>query len=141
METGLGITAAGVATLRPLLRTFFPGSSAPGHGTSARGWHKTGSGCPPGDELQLRDNAGRGMGVTTIIDHGKLAGIDLERQKGKGGDDGSENSDSGLEDWNTSQSNLAKHDLSPTTAQNGAWNITVQRSIVQTRGEGAGEAL
>jgi hypothetical protein len=137
VETGLGITAAGVATLRPLLKTFFGGgSSARGNGTSARQWHRTGSEHPKGDEaFDMHDITNKNYGVTTVIDYAnKRAQADLEAGKNKG-DNGSEASDSvaGLDDWNNSQSNLAEKAENDQGAANGAWNITVKKSIVQTR--------
>lgn len=136
IETGLGITAAGVATLRPLLKTFFGGgSSAPGHGTSARQWHRTGSDHPKGeDAFDLHDvTAKERFGVTTVIDYGKHnVETDLEGQKNKGEQE-SEASDSGsgIDDWNSSQSNLAEKPVDPRAGQ--AWNgITVKKSVVQT---------
>ncbi|KAJ4264395.1 hypothetical protein NW762_005593 [Fusarium torreyae] len=141
VETGLGITASGVATLRPLLRSFFGGgSSAEGHGTSARQWKRTGSdhpnrgylrnhGTKSGDAFELHDNAGKRIGVTTIIDHGD----DIGKASVKG-DNGSEASDSvaGLDDWNSSQSNLAKKSEEHQAEQ--GWNIVVKKTVVQTRG-------
>ncbi|KAK9771444.1 hypothetical protein AB5N19_03193 [Seiridium cardinale] len=133
VETGLGITAAGVATLRPLLKTLFGGgSSARGNGTSARQWHRTGSEHPQtkgeGGAFDMHDMTSKKFGVTTVI-----GDVDLEGQRAKG-DAGSEASDSlrGLDDWNSSQSNLAdKANEEP--RGNNAWNITVKKSIVQTR--------
>ncbi|KAI1840394.1 hypothetical protein JX265_007215 [Neoarthrinium moseri] len=133
IETGLGITAAGVATLRPLLKTFFGGgSSAPGHGTSARQWQRTGSGHPKGETgFDLHDRSNKGLGVTTVIDYGNNHGVDIESQKVKG-DNRSDTSNpfAGGDDWNSSQTNLAE---SPDNGGQG-WNITVKKSIVQTSG-------
>ncbi|KAF3762688.1 hypothetical protein M406DRAFT_26345, partial [Cryphonectria parasitica EP155] len=77
VETGLGITAAGFATLRPLLRRFFGGggSSAPGHGSSAHQWRRTGSGHIKGsanaDTFTLHDMSGKQRyGVTTVVHYG-----------------------------------------------------------------------
>ncbi|KAF7558008.1 hypothetical protein G7Z17_g330 [Cylindrodendrum hubeiense] len=144
VETGIGISASGFATLRPLLRTFFGGSSAQGNGTSARQWHRTDSDHPKGgyirsrgvdgEAFELHDNAGKRIGVTTVINHSKTGEADIEGQKYKG-DNRSDGSDSvgGLEDWNNSQSNLAERG-EEAQAGPGAWNITVKKSIVQTRG-------
>ncbi|KAH7136994.1 hypothetical protein B0J13DRAFT_83053 [Dactylonectria estremocensis] len=143
VETGLGITASGFATLRPLLRTFFGGSSADGGGTSARQWQRTDSNHPKGGYIrsrsrpadgqafELHDKPGKHIGVTTVINHDSES--DIEGQKYKG-DSRSEGSDSmrGVDDWNSSQSNLAERSEEVHPAQ-GAWNITVKKSIVQTR--------
>ncbi|KAH7125843.1 hypothetical protein EDB81DRAFT_764939 [Dactylonectria macrodidyma] len=145
VETGLGITASGFATLRPLLRTFFGGSSADGGGTSGRMWQRTDSNHPKGGYIrsrgrpvdgqafELHDKPAKHIGVTTVINHDSES--DLEGQKYKG-DTRSEGSDSmrGVDDWNSSQSNLAERSEEARTGQ-GAWNITVKKSIVQTRGE------
>ncbi|PSR79065.1 hypothetical protein BD289DRAFT_375944 [Coniella lustricola] len=146
VETGIGITAAAVATLRPLLRTFFgSGSSAPGHGTSARQWHRTGSqphkshymrstGVHGDEAFDLCDNTRKQIGVTTVIENGQRnMDVDAEAQKYHSGDSQSEASSNlgRLDDWNTSQSNLAE----PAQAARGTqgWNITVKKSIIQTR--------
>lgn len=146
VETGIGITASAFATLRPLLRTFFgSGSSAPGHGTSARQWQKTGSDHPNngyirstsnrGEEaFDLHDTSGKRLGVTTVINHGNnQVESDIESQKYKG-DNKSDASDSitRLDDWNSSQSNLAER--AEESRSNNAWNITVKKTVVQTRG-------
>ncbi|KAF3014231.1 hypothetical protein E8E14_009166 [Neopestalotiopsis sp. 37M] len=150
VETGLGITAACVATLRPLLKTFFGGSSARGNGTSARaaGWHRTGSDhhTKSGDAFDMHDVTSNKFGVTTVIDYGKQNGNvqDIEGQKNTKGDAGSEGSGSIHDnDWNSSESNLAdkaaQQDLRHGAhsqqggGNGGAWNITVKKSIVQTR--------
>ncbi|KAF7532905.1 hypothetical protein G7054_g7549 [Neopestalotiopsis clavispora] len=150
VETGLGITAACVATLRPLLKTFFGGSSARGNGTSARaaGWHRTGSDhhTKGGDAFDMHDVTSNKFGVTTVIDYGKQNGNgqDIEGQKDTKGDAGSEGSGSIHDnDWNSSESNLAdkaaQQDLRHGAhsqqggGNGGAWNITVKKSIVQTR--------
>lgn len=140
METGLGITAAGVATLRPLLKMFGGGSSAPGHGTSARQWHRTGSKNPEGDDaFDLHDVSGKQrFGVTTIIDYNQKAGTDIENQKNKDNGEGSSDSGSAIDDWNSSQSNLAdkvhEQQQQQQLANGSGWNgITVKKQIVQTR--------
>lgn len=148
VETGLGITAAAIATLRPLLRQFFGGgSSAEGAGTSAgTGWKRTGSGHPNngyirsgsgvrGDEVfDMHDNVGKGIGVTTVINHGPDA-ADLEGQKYKGdaASDGSGSINGAHHDWNNSQSELAdrQDDL---RNNNNPWNITVKKTVIQTTG-------
>lgn len=138
VETGVGITAACVATLRPLLRTFFGGgSSARGNGTSARQWHRTGSGHPKGDTgFDLHDVSGtKRFGVTTVIDHNNKNDTDIEGQKTKGDNDSDgSGSISGTDNWNNSQSNLAHTLEDLRSGPAGAWNIVVKKSIVQTRG-------
>ncbi|KAI9151378.1 hypothetical protein HJFPF1_08580 [Paramyrothecium foliicola] len=144
VETGLGITAAAIATLRPLLRSFFGGSSAGGNGTSAQQWPKSGSGLPNGgyirntgtgggEAFELHDTTGKRMGVTTIINRDSQDEADLERQKYKA--DGASDTSASvtrLDDWNSSQSNLA--DRKDDDARSpGAWNITVKKTLVQTR--------
>ena len=86
VETGIGITASAFATLRPLLRAIFQGSSAPGHGTSANAqWGKASKGHANGgyirgnstkgeEAFELADKNG-GIGVTTVINHGREDGL------------------------------------------------------------------
>ena len=146
VETGLGITAAAVATMRPLLKLFTGGDSeAPGHGTSARQWQRTGSGYAKGDDaFDLHDvTAQQRFGVTTVIDYGPRGqsgggpdgDVEGQRHPSKG-DNSSDASGSvtGRDEWNTSQSNLAdKLDDGRLGPNSAAWNITVKKSIVQTR--------
>lgn len=149
IETGLGITAAAVATLRPLLRSFFGGSSAPGNGTSAaQQWPKSANGHPrsgyfrskgtgDGEGFDLQSNVGNKTGVTTVIRHKDDADdFDMERAQYKA-DDGSDASTSAtrLDDWNSSQSNLA--DRNEQRRKESAWNITVKKTVVQSRAEDA----
>lgn len=139
VETGLGITAAGFATLRPLLRKFLGGSSAhdtPG-ATSGGQWHRTGSGHPKDaygrgisrtggkEDFELRDAPGKDYGVTTVIDHGKQSpDTDSESQKAIGSDDG-------VNDWSGSDQDLTNIKQKKQAGQ--GWNITVEKSVVQTR--------
>ncbi|KAH9887510.1 hypothetical protein F4778DRAFT_786351 [Xylariomycetidae sp. FL2044] len=136
VETGLGITTAGVATLRPLLKTWFGGgSSAPGHGTSAAApqYRKTGSHSKRsqndgGFDLHLRTN--KGTGVTTVIDSDEVEG--QARHHRDLGDNRSEASDPFASDgWNSSQSNLAQRPEEDPRRGRG-WAIRVQNTIVQT---------
>lgn len=146
METGLGITASAVATLRPLLRNFLgQGSSAEGGGNSARPWQRTGSNHPTGGYLRshgveggeeafdLHDNAGKRIGVTTIIDHGDdvKAGDSSFKRNSR-----SEESDSVAElrgDWNSSQSDIAADKNGQPRPEKG-WNVLVKKTVTQTRG-------
>ncbi|KAL3424535.1 integral membrane protein [Phlyctema vagabunda] len=90
-ETGIGITASCIATLRPLFRNFFlrshlMGGSSTRGGTSpwpqytpnASGYIKSKNKGTFNDEIALRNDVGKTGGVTTIID------ADLERAE-KGG--------------------------------------------------------
>ncbi|VUC25146.1 unnamed protein product [Clonostachys rosea] len=135
VETGLGISAAGFATLRPLLRVFLGGgSSAQAGDTSGRQWHRTGSGKnATNDVFELGDRADKRMGNTTVIEHDEadsanLSKLDLEGQKAR--DNGSETSETRVDDWNSSQSDLAA--TRPVRSAN-PWSITVKKSVVQTR--------
>ncbi|RDW89487.1 hypothetical protein BP6252_01519 [Coleophoma cylindrospora] len=87
VEPGIGLTAAAMATLRPLFRTFFSRSKLFGgslattnqYGTSTngfvgrKGYLRSGSGLDVGSraaatlELGLRSDIGKGGGVTTVI--------------------------------------------------------------------------
>ncbi|KAF4980511.1 hypothetical protein FZEAL_3499 [Fusarium zealandicum] len=133
VETGLGITASGIATLRPLLRTFFGGgSTAQGNGASARQWQRTGSDAPRGEYLRSRGvrdgeafdlpDVDKGMGVTTIIDHGEE-----KSRKPK-----SSHESFSADDWNLSQSELGLRSQEPSAGQ--GWDIVVKKTVVQTRG-------
>lgn len=142
VETGIGITAAGFATLRPLLRRFFGGGSSAPEYENSRQWHRTGSAHhgEPGFDLQNRSNKG-GMGVTTVIDHSKgrndvdLEGNSSDHRGHRKGDSSSVVSDpfQQEEDWNSSDSNLASNGKELPADSNTPWNITVKKSIVQTR--------
>lgn len=140
VETGIGITASAVATLRPLLRTFFSGSSAPGHGTSANQWPKSSNGLPNSgyirrdtqkgeeDAFEMQSKAEKRIGVTTVINHQDDHDSAAESSSNTSG------SVKGMDVWNnhnTSQTNLAESgpDL------RSAWNITVKKTVVQTRGD------
>jgi hypothetical protein len=73
------------------------------------------------------------MGNTTIIEHddnedANDSKLDLEGQKAR--DNGSETSEARVDDWNSSQSDLAT--TKPTRSAN-PWSITVKKSVVQTR--------
>ncbi|CAJ2503689.1 Uu.00g110830.m01.CDS01 [Anthostomella pinea] len=160
VEIGIAITAANVATLRPLLRPIFGGGSSGGRGksggdttTAARPWYRTGSGnhSKGGTRIEafdLHDRTNGNMGTTTIIDNGN--DVDAEAQRGRRnrhrGDDtkslGSSSTAESREDWNNSQSELARDAVgSPSGAPGSAsgaaggsrWNIMVKQSIVQTR--------
>jgi len=87
-ETGIGIAASAIATLRPLARNFLSrskllgGSTTPHEGTG-NPWPKSGSngyirnrtGQGP-DEFDLRNDIGKNRGVTTLVEAGNR---DLER--------------------------------------------------------------
>lgn len=73
------------------------------------------------------------MGNTTVIEHDdgedtNDSRLDLEGQKAK--DNGSEISDARVDDWNSSQSDLAG---TKTPRSANPWSITVKKSVVQTR--------
>lgn len=84
VEPGIGITAAAMATLRPLFRTFLSRSKLFGSSTNPSGSHhawpssrkpgrsgyfRSGSGLKHGaEELGLRGDIAKGVGVTTVIE-------------------------------------------------------------------------
>ncbi|KAB5586200.1 hypothetical protein GE09DRAFT_1210775 [Coniochaeta sp. 2T2.1] len=142
-ETGIGIAASSIATLRPLFRTFFSRSKLLG-GTSSRGrtnpWpasggngyirSKTGA-----EEFGLRSDIGRERGVTTLVE----SGGNMERGEGKG----VSRSMSGRRDsvgpltsgqnWNTSESKLS--DISSEDGLSwptGIRKTTVTQNVVET---------
>lgn len=157
VETGIAITTAGFATLRPLFRSVFGlGSSAPGAGTSARqqGYLKTNSrsrmtnngtrnnvgGTRSGNhdheggafDLYERPAPSSKMGVTTVVNYGK---DDPE----KGTFDKKSVASSSIhdnDDWErSSQADLASSRHQRHQPERSAWNITVKKSIVQTRND------
>jgi hypothetical protein len=83
VEPGIGITAAAMATLRPLFRTFLSRSKLLGSSTNNQsgsnawpssrkpgraGYFRSGSGPKDtAEELGLRGDIGKGVGVTTVI--------------------------------------------------------------------------
>ncbi|RDW89746.1 hypothetical protein BP6252_01778 [Coleophoma cylindrospora] len=95
-ETGIGITASCVATLRPLFRTFFMRTAA---GSSSQGpsnvWPKSGGNSgyirsksnnahsPFNDEIALRTDVGKVGGVTTVV--GCDRDVELGEKKRSGG--------------------------------------------------------
>jgi hypothetical protein len=145
VETGLGITAAAVATLRPLLRSFLGhGSSADGNGNSARPWQRTGSNHPSNGYLRshgvgangeeafdLHDNAGKRIGVTTVIDHGEDGKAGESYKRGSRSEESESVRD--LQGWNSSQSELAADKDGQPRPEKG-WNVLVKKTVVQTRG-------
>jgi hypothetical protein len=100
VEPGIGITAAAMATLRPLFRTFFSRSKLLGSSThnqsGSKAWpssRKPGragyfrSGGGPNDrleELGLRSDIAKGVGITTVIRSTKGPGHE-EEEMGRAG--------------------------------------------------------
>ncbi|CAH0002448.1 unnamed protein product [Clonostachys byssicola] len=135
VETGLGISTAGFATLRPLLRAFLGGGSSAQTGdTSGRQWHRTGSGRnATTDVFEMGDRPDERLGHTVVVGRDGEGSandrkLNLEGQGAR--DNGSETSDLRVDDWNSSQSDLAA--TRPARSSN-PWRITVKKSIVQTR--------
>jgi hypothetical protein len=138
VETGLGITAAGFATLRPLLRTFFGGGSS-AHDTpgmpSGGQWQRTGSenrkdaygqGASRtfNEAYELKDGSGKPLGVTTVID----VESPPHKTDSRSLDD---DSITGPDGWSGSDQDLT--DKRKARRDDSAWNIKVAKSIVQTR--------
>ncbi|PQE03090.1 hypothetical protein CJF31_00002940 [Rutstroemia sp. NJR-2017a BVV2] len=129
LETGIGITASSLATLRPLFQNFFGISSTGPSGQSdtnrgGKGYIRsktTGN----TEAFQRHENLAE-TGVITVIEHGEEL-MDLERGDRKG-DNHSEASMSLAS--NCSQSNLAKGNQQ----SDGHWNVTIQKTVVQTHG-------
>jgi hypothetical protein len=78
VEPGIGLTASSLATLRPLFRTFFSRSKLFGSSTqnrsgsqgwpsSGKGYFRSGTSVRGGEELGLRRDIGKGVGITTTI--------------------------------------------------------------------------
>jgi hypothetical protein len=122
VESGLGITAACAATLRPLFRTFLAGSRSfgsygknTGRAYSTNGWRSSNN---PGrgyhrkasrdthEELELRNDVAKGSMVTTVVG-GRGHGHDIEmggqHKRGDGRDSYLKKPSGG---WDGSQTNL-----------------------------------
>lgn len=120
-ETGLGMVASNLATLRPLLRTFLERSRLFGSssGGQSKGWTPSSSGYIKSktkgtynnDEIALRNDVGKQAGVTTVIES------DLEKgEKGKpnGG-------------WNTT----SESKLTESSEEERAWGSGIRKTTVQ----------
>ncbi|PQE28884.1 hypothetical protein CJF30_00003908 [Rutstroemia sp. NJR-2017a BBW] len=134
VETGIGITASAVATLRPLLNTFFGGSSVGQSGSNrqykqsgTKGGYIKSSGNGTTDAFQLNENTNVGKtGITTVIEHGESQ-TDLERANHSRQDNRSSISVGS----NSSQSELAKQDQGSSFGDSG-WNVTIKKTVVQS---------
>ncbi len=142
-ETGIAITAASVATLRPLFREFYSRSNLFGGSTSARKyatnpWPKSGlpgSGyirSPGNDEIELRNDVSKSIGVTTIIG----ARGDLERglgeKSGMQSSDGMGKLNKNQGGWNTSESRLNDETSSEEAMEWGEEAHGIRKTVVTT---------
>ncbi|KAM3070569.1 hypothetical protein ACMFMF_008022 [Clarireedia jacksonii] len=134
VETGIGITASSVATLRPLLQKFFGLESMGPRGQSESNRWKLNGGKGyirsqtngNTEAFQLHKNIAD-TGVITVIEPGDQM-RDLERGDRKG-DNYSETSVSLAS--HSSQSNLAKKS---NQQRDGSWNVKIEKTVVQTHG-------
>lgn len=149
-ETGIGLTASSIATLRPLLRMFSTGSKLSGGSSSqggTNGWPATGTNgyirsrtprTGAQEEFGLRNDVGKNRGVTTLVE----AGGDVERGQGGKGVRRSMSGhrrDSGGPltsdpNWNSSETKLT--DISSEDGHQGSWptgikTTTVTRTVVE----------
>jgi hypothetical protein len=135
-ETGLAITASAAATLRPLFRTFLSrsrlmgGSTKEGSGgwpSSRAGYLRSGgmSGRRKDEEIGLRSDVGKNVGVTTVID-GKSMKHSIE--SGKSSEVGVIITE-GTKDWNESQSKLTEGN-SEEFGSNSAWARGIKKTTV-----------
>jgi hypothetical protein len=129
LETGIGITASSLATLRPLFQNFFGVSTTGPSGQSdatrgGKGYIR--SKTNGNTEAFQRHETFADTGVITVIEHGEEL-RDLERGDRKG-DHHSEATMSIAS--NSSQSNLAKGNQQ----SDGYWNVTIHKTVVQTHG-------
>ncbi|KAF4628501.1 hypothetical protein G7Y89_g9653 [Cudoniella acicularis] len=103
VEPGIGITASAMATLRPLFRTFFARSklfgSTPVQSSNTTPWpaskrpargryFRSGSSAVDAvaeEELGLRSDIGKGVGITTVINSTNVNELDGKGKRGKGG--------------------------------------------------------
>ncbi|PMD23437.1 hypothetical protein NA56DRAFT_701730 [Hyaloscypha hepaticicola] len=142
-ETGIGIVASSIATLRPLFRTFFSRSRLLGGSTSQGGtnpWPASGNGYirsrNGAEEFGLRSDIGKSRGVTTLVE----AGGDVEMGEGKVRRSMSERRESvgpltsGQNGWNNSETKLT--DISSEDGQSwpmgGIRKTTVTQNVVET---------
>lgn len=131
VEIGIGITASAAATLRPLFRTFFGGTSSARTGTTPQ-WQKPGISA---NSIRSRDKENlpsidfnvhpETSGVTTVINHDDNQ-RDFEREAGVQED--------GLESSISAVSDASRSRLKDFTHQGGdhIYDITVRKSVEQT---------
>ena len=141
-ETGIGITASSIATLRPLFRTFFLRSKLMGGTSSQDGsspWPLSGgarhgyvrSGSARKDEefqFALRTDIKKDAGITTVIG----TDGDLERQTEKTGR--SKRTSMGASSpptaWNSSQSGLTQISSGD---DEGIWDSGIRKTTISSR--------
>lgn len=135
-ETGIGITAACIATLRPLLRTFFSHknllSSTRGEtggwtndGRSRAGYMRSKDPSGGGEELGLRSDIGKCAGVTTIIESQR----DETERSGRGG----KNSESQLQTpgrWDSESKLTDRSSEEYNTASPDPWGHGIRKTMV-----------
>lgn len=147
-ETGIGIAASAIATLRPLARSFlarsklFGGSTTPhaGGGSSANPWPASSNGgyirnrtaedgCA--DEFGLREDIGRNRGVTTVVEAGAWkddkagghGGHGVRRSmSGRSDSVGPLTGGNGRENWNSSETKLTDISSDDGLGSGGGWN-------------------
>ncbi|KAI0480048.1 hypothetical protein GGR56DRAFT_686974 [Xylariaceae sp. FL0804] len=134
VETGLGITAAGVATLRPLLKAWFRGGSSAGNNTSVGPYRKTDAKSRTHEVFDMHVRSAtrqshKSFGISTLIDHD----VEGQRQFDERGADASEEAaDSFAEGLDGSPSRHGSVERPDQPRRGRGWTVHVQKSIVQT---------
>ncbi|KAL3427053.1 hypothetical protein PVAG01_00562 [Phlyctema vagabunda] len=152
VEPGIGITAAAMATLRPLFQSFLARSKLLGSSSHAypkpsgsaafpnrQGYFRSGSGPDGGRnagtlELGLRTDIGKGDGITTVIKSAHDKSEDsreprkLEKTKSRGDEQGLKK---GMSDWSTSESRL-KFDDSSSEDLPASWTVRKHTEVTTT---------
>ncbi|KAH7625417.1 hypothetical protein B0T09DRAFT_361370 [Sordaria sp. MPI-SDFR-AT-0083] len=147
-ETGIGIAASAIATLRPLARSFlarsklFGGSTTPhGAGGTSNPWptsasnggyirNRTAKDDDCADEFGLREDIGRNRGVTTLVEAGK-GGV---RRSMSGRSDSVGPLTGGKDGWNSSETKLT--DISSEDGlsnRGGGWPTGIRTTTVTTQ--------
>lgn len=139
-ETGIGITAASFATLRPLFRTFFNRSRLMGGTSSQDGSHPWPGSGRPGyirsgskggiEEFGLRNDIGKNNGVTTYI------GADSDAERGPSRSPSGRNKirkegplSNNPSGWNNSESKLTE----VSSEDEPSWGSGIRKTTVSTQ--------
>ncbi|KAK1779797.1 hypothetical protein QBC45DRAFT_373944 [Copromyces sp. CBS 386.78] len=154
-ETGIGIAASAIATLRPLARSFlarsklFGGSTTP-HGGGPSGSHhwptsmskggyvrsRSAAQDGSGDEFGLREDIGRNRGVTTVVESGKGGGHGVRRSmSGRSDSVGplTSGGGSGKDDWNSSETKLTDISSDDGLNSGSGWPKGIRTTTVTTQ--------
>jgi hypothetical protein len=141
-ETGIGITASSLATLRPLIRQVF-GSKIFGAGsTSERLWTKSALNSKKGgylrsqsrggvEEFHLRDDVDKGNGVVTVVGSG-ADDMELAHGSGRGkfNTNGKSESSRKLKDSESGLADDSSEEFHHERSNEG-WEVEVRQTVAQ----------